>query len=184
MRRVVIAGLCLALLATAGWLQAQDAKGAAAPLAGNEWLKQFAGEWDSDGEAMPAPGQPPIKSKGTESARMLGEHWVIAQGQSTFMEMPFSFVFSLGYDPARQKFVGTWVDSVSSYLWLYEGTLDASGKTLTLESEGPFAGTPGKLAKFRETIEFPSKDQRVFKTHVLVDGKWQPLVTIHSRRKS
>lgn len=184
MKRLVSAGLCVALLAGAAWLGAQDAEEVPAPRGEQAWLTQFVGEWESEGEAFLEPGQPPIKSKGTESTRRLGDHWIVAEGKATFMEMPFTSILTLGYDPARQKFVGTWVDSTSSYLWHYEGTLDASGKYLTLESEGPFERTPGKPAKFREVIEFPSKDQRLFKAHVLVDGRWEPLVTIHSRRKT
>lgn len=183
MKRLVIAGLSVALLAGAAWLRAQEPPQSPAPGVEQSWLEQLAGEWESDGEANLAPGQPPIKSKGTESARMLGDFWVVSEVESTFMDMPFSAVLTLGYDPDKKKFVGTWVDSVSSYFWQYEGTLDADGKTLTLETEGPCVRTPGKHARFRDVIEIKSRNERTLTSRALIDGKRETMVTVHSRRK-
>lgn len=179
MKRIAIAGLSMALLAGTAWLSAQEA-----PAAGHAWLDQLAGEWETEGEVVLDPGQPPIKSKGSESFRRLGDYWAVSDVKGTFMDMPFSAVFTLGYDPGKKRFVGTWVDSSSSYLWHYEGTLDASGKTLTLESEGPCVRTPGKDAKFRDVMEIKSNNERTFTSRALIDGKWETMVTIHSRRKA
>ena len=183
MKKLAIVGLCVALAAGAAWLSAQEPPQSPAPGAEQAWLEQLAGEWESDGEANLAPGQPPIKSKGAESARMLGEHWVVSEVEATFMDMPFSAVMTLGYDPEKKKFVGTWVDSVSSYFWHYEGTLSADGKTLTLETEGPCVRTPGKHARFRDAIEIKSRNERTLTSRALIDGKWETMVTVHFRRQ-
>jgi len=41
-----------------------------------EWLQKFVGEWETDMEAVMAPGQPAIKCKGSAAARSLGGYWV------------------------------------------------------------------------------------------------------------
>ena len=155
-----------------------------APVKEHEWLQRFVGEWEGEAEIYMTPGQPPMKSKGTETARMLGGFWLIAQGKSEAMGQPFQHVLTLGYDTESNKYVGTWVDSMSGYLWKYEGTVDPSGKILTLESEGPCPMKPGQLSKFREVTEFRSDDHRVFTSSILGDdGKWQTVLTVNSRRK-
>jgi hypothetical protein len=39
------------------------------PVKEHELLQKFVGEWESEGEAFMAPGQPPTKLKGVESSR-------------------------------------------------------------------------------------------------------------------
>jgi hypothetical protein len=76
-----------------------------------------------------------------------------------------------------------------TWMWIYEGSLDAAQKVLTLNSEGP-QFTPegnvveGKLAKYRDVIEFKSDDHRVLTSHVLGDdGTWSQFMEAHYRRK-
>ena len=92
-------------------------------------------------------------------------------------------ILTLGYDPQKSTYVGTWVDSMTSYIWTYQGSVDPSGKVLTLETEGPWPMKPG-VTKFKEVTEFKSKDYRVFTSSIQGDdGKWTKMVTVHSRRK-
>jgi len=44
--------------------------------------------------------------------------------KSVFMDKPLTGILTLGYDPQKKKYVATWMDSVSSYLWKYEATMD------------------------------------------------------------
>ena len=44
---------------------------------------------------------------------------------------------TLGYDPVQKRFVGTFIGSMMTHMWIYNGTLDAAGKVLTLDTEGP-----------------------------------------------
>ena len=46
-------------------------------------------------------------------------------------------VMTLGYDSARQRFVGTFIASMMTHLWVYKGVLNDAGTELTLETEGP-----------------------------------------------
>jgi hypothetical protein len=156
--------------------------GMSPPVKQHAWLHRFEGDWDSEGEIVMDPSQPPMKITGFDRARMIGGFWVVSEGRGN--EMNFESRLTLGYDEKKQKYVGTWVDSMSSHLWHYEGTVDAAGRILTLETEGPQPDVPGKNVPFREVTEFKSDDHRVFTSSRLnADGKWATLVTIHFRRR-
>lgn len=153
------------------------------PTKEHEWLQQFVGEWNSDIEIFHDPSQPPIKGKGTETSRSIGGFWVIGEGSSEMMGMKFSSLLTLGYDPEKKKYTGTWIDSMASYLWKYEGTVDSTGKILTLDTEGPCPMRPG-IVKFKEVTEFKDKDTRVFTSSIVeADGKLTPMVRVTSTRK-
>lgn len=154
------------------------------PQKEHQWLHKFVGEWEQHAEIYMEPGKPPLTSKGIEQARMLGGFWLVADGKSEMMGMPFTSVLTLGYDPEKKKYIGTWIDSMTSYLWKYEGTLDATGKILTLDTTGPCPKAPGTLVKFKEVTEFKSDDHRVFTSSMQEeDGKWTTLIKVDSRRK-
>ena len=92
--------------------------------------------------------------------------------------------YTLGYDPQAKKYVGSWVCSMEGYLWKYEGTVDASGKVLTLNTEGPSMSSPGKMAKMKDVLEIKDKDHKVLKSYMQgPDGKWVQFMTINARRK-
>jgi hypothetical protein len=192
MKKFALSCVAVTMLAgAAAVLTAQDAKpdsaplppGLAAPAAEHAWLKQSVGEWETEGEVMVGPGAT-MKCKGTETVRAVGEFWTIAESKTTVMEMPMHGVFTLGYDPQTKKYVGTWVDSMTDYMWHYTGTVDATGKKLTLDTEGPNPAAPGTKAKFKEVLEITDKDHRVFTSSMQGDdGKWLTFVTIKSTRK-
>jgi hypothetical protein len=69
-------------------------------------------------------------------------------------------------------------------LWVYEGALDATGKILTLNTEGPNMAVEGKTSKYKDVIEFKTDDHRVLTSHMLGDdGKWTQIMTANYRRK-
>ncbi|KAM3095867.1 DUF1579 domain-containing protein [Phormidesmis sp. 146-12] len=152
----------------------------------HQWLQKLVGEWTYETEASMGADQPAEKAVGTETVRSLGDIWVLAEGQG---EMPCggaaTTLMTLGYDPQKQRYVGTWVGSMMTYLWLYEdGKLDAAGKTLTLDSEGPAMSGEG-TARYRDEIEFKSDDHRVMTSSVLGDdGQWQQFMIVNYRRRS
>lgn len=148
----------------------------------HKWLAQLAGEWETAAEAMIEPGKPPMKCTGTENARMIGNHWIVSEINNK--EFGMTGIMTVGYDPAKKKFIGTWVDSMSNHMWKYEGSLDETGKILTLEAEGPNMAEPGKMAKYRDVTEVKSKDHKVLTSSILMDGKWVQFMTMDAKRKA
>ena len=162
-------------------LSAQEAQ---APQKEHAVLQNFVGEWESESEAS-MPGMPAIKCKGTMSGKMLGSFWMVSDVKG---EMPggmkMSALYTLGYDPEKKKYIGTWIDSAISHMWTYSGTLDETGKKITLEAEGPNFMEPGKLSKYRDIYEFKSKDHMTLTSEMQgADGKWSPFMKGNIRRK-
>ena len=179
MKQFAIAGFAVVLMSS-GALRAQQP----APQKEQEYLKQLAGDWEYDADATLEPGKPPMKFKGTESARMVGDFWVVGELKATIADVPFTGILTLGFDGEKKKFVGAWIDSMHSHLVQMEGTRDAAGKTLTLLAEGPNPAAPGKLSKYKEVIELKSKDHKVHTSSIQgEDGKWIEFMTANYRRK-
>lgn len=157
----------------------------AAPQKEHQWLQKLVGEWTSEADATMEPGKPPEKFRGTESVRSLGGLWILAEGQC---EMPGggagTTMMTLGYDPQKKRHLGTFIGSMMTHLWVYDGALDAAERVLTLEAEGPSMAAEGKMGKYRDVIEFKSDDHRVLTSHMLGDdGKWHEFMTASYRRK-
>jgi hypothetical protein len=184
MKKLVMAGMVVALLAGAAVLRAQTPPPMPAPEKEHLWLQQFVGEWETEATATMEPGKPPMKCKGTESVRSVGGFWIVAENKGNFMDVPVTGAMTLGYDPEKKKYVGTWICSMSNYLWKYEGMVDESGKVLTLETEGPCPMAPDKISRFKDVMEFKSKNHRVLTSSMQEDdGKWVTFATINCRRK-
>ncbi len=151
----------------------------------HQWLQKLVGEWTYETEAIMGPDQPPEKSTGTERVRSLGELWVVAEGQG---EMPgcgvATTMLTLGYDVQKQRYIGTWVGSMMTYLWIYDGEMDMAKNVLTLNNEGPSMSGDGKMAKYKDVIEFKDDNHRVMTSHALGDdGQWHQFMTVNYSRK-
>ena len=155
------------------------------PQAEHKWLQKLVGEWTMEGECSMGPDQATMKSTGTESVRSIGELWTMGEGRGEMPDGAPALTFmTLGYDPAQKRFVGTFVGSMMTHMWIYNGSLDASGKVLTLDTEGPdFSGGTGMVA-YQDIIEFKSDDHRVLSSQLRdKDGNWQKFMSANYYRK-
>jgi hypothetical protein len=184
MRSLVIVAGFLSCAFAASLLAAQELPGLPQPQAEHEWLRQFVGEWETEGQALAAPGEPAMTCKGTMRSRMLGGFWVVSESQTEMTGASVKAIQTIGYDPEKKKYVGTWVDSMINHLWKYEGEVDETGKKLTLEAAGPNFLAAGKTAKFRDAYEFKSPDHIITTSQMQGDdGQWVTFMTGHARRK-
>ncbi len=183
MKRLFAVALVLVVAAAAA-ARAQEPPQFPKPQKEHEWLNQFVGEWEMESECTPVPGQPPMKGKMQEKVRSLGGFWVVTDSDAEMMGMQMKVSMTIGYSPEKKKYVGTWIDSMLPHLWQYEGTVDESGKILTLEAEGPSMLKPGTTAKYRDITEFKSPDERLFSSYIQNDqGEWVKIVTGVAKRK-
>lgn len=130
------------------------------PQSEHRWLHQLVGEWTIESECIMGPGQPPMKTTGREVVRLLGELWTIGEGMGDTPEGGCDSIMTLGYDPEKKHFVGSFIASAMTHFWPYVGSLDAAGKALILDSEGPSFAGDGTMAKYQDVIEFVAPDYR------------------------
>ena len=155
------------------------------PQAEHKWLQKLVGQWSFEGECSMGPDQPAMKNTGSETVRSVGGLWTLGEGRGAGPDgSEMTSYMTLGYDPTTKRFVGTFIASMMTHLWVYNGTLDASGKVLTLDTEGPdFSGGPS-LVKYQDIIQFVSDDHRILKSRLRgPDGDWQQFMTANYRRK-
>jgi len=153
------------------------------PQKEHAWLHQLVGDWVSEGSAeMPEHGG--MTMGGTETVRSLGGIWVVSEGEMRVNGEPCgNSRMSLGYDPAKGKFVGTWLGSMMTHLWVYEGTLDADERVLTLDCEGPSFTDPSTLAPYQDVITIIGADHWTLTARTRgEDGAWTTFMTTHYRR--
>ena len=157
----------------------------AEPRKEHRWLERLVGDWTYESAPSGAPGQTEQKFTGSESVRSLGGLWIVGESEG---DMPgggsAQMIITLGFDPDRNRFVGTWIGSMMTNMWVYEGELDASGKVLTLNTTGPTFDGSGKTAKYQDVITVEDVDHRKLTSRVQgEDGKWTEFMTAHYRRR-
>lgn len=152
----------------------------AEPTSGHMWLRRLVGDWNVEAPAPDGDGT----VKGTETVRTLGDFWVICEGH---MVMPDGStgqtIMTLGFDPEKGKVVGSWIGSMMTFLWLYEGTIDEAAGRLTLESRGPACDAAGTLADYQDIITFEGDDARTLVSRQCQpDGAWKDLFSVRYTR--
>ena len=150
------------------------------------WLQSLVGEWTYEAQDLSTSDKPAEPVRGVETVRPLGGIWMLFEGRG---DIPGAgtgtSLMTLGYDPEKGSYVGTWVGSMMTHLWSYDrGVLDAGKKILTLESEGPSFTGEGKTSKYRDFLEMLDPDRRVVASEVLgSDGKWKRFMISNYRRR-
>ncbi len=154
----------------------------AAPQLEHQWLERMTGEWTFTSECSMGPDQPPMKSEGTDTTVSLGGLWVVSEWKSPLPDgTPMSSRMTIGYDPARGKYVGSFVASCMTYQWIYEGSRE--GDVLTLDADGPSFTDPNATAKYQDIWELTGDGRRVLRSQFLgPDGAWHEFMRAEYRR--
>jgi Protein of unknown function (DUF1579) len=166
-----LACLCLGwFLATPA--MAQEPPPAPKPLPEHKILAADEGAWDATIKTfMRGPDAEPAVSKGSEVNEVLpGGLWVLSKFEGDFGGAKFVGRGQFGYDPVKKKYVGTWIDSMSTILSVLEGEYDAKTKTMTYVGDGY---DPDHKAKFSQKMVTTMKDDgsRVFTLYMKFEGQ-------------
>ncbi|MRR06278.1 MAG: DUF1579 domain-containing protein [Deltaproteobacteria bacterium] len=103
----------------------------ATPTAPHNLLGKMEGSWSVKSICWMEPGSP-VESSGTSEQKMVLEGRFLQQEFSGDMAgSPFSGIGYCGYDNHTGKYVSTWMDTMGTGIYYFEGTADAEGKTIT-----------------------------------------------------
>ena len=84
---------------------------------------------------MPGVDQP-MSMPCSEIVSGLGDLWTTASFQADFGGIPFRGHSTLGYDVAKEKYVGTWIDNMNTHITLMEGVYDAEKDAIVMHYDG------------------------------------------------
>jgi hypothetical protein len=150
-------------------------------------LEAMVGMWDAEVKMwMGGVNVEPTISKGTsENKLVLGGRYVQQDFTSEMMNQPFSGVGFTGYDNFNKKYVGFWIDNMSTAMSTMDGNVDKDGKTFTLwgKMDEPMTGERGKKVKYVTTVV--DNNKHVFEVYDLTLNKEKPIMQItYTRKKS
>jgi hypothetical protein len=104
------------------------------PGAPHRLLAKWAGSWTTKTRAFMGPGEPPMESTGTCEQKMLFDGRYLQQEYAgEMMDSPFTGINLIGYDNHTGNYVSTWIDSMSTGIYCFEGSASADGKSITQE---------------------------------------------------
>jgi len=138
----------------------------------------------------PDPNAPPQQSKGTATRKsIMGGRYSVMDvsgkmqmpGEGGKMkEMQFKGMGIEGYDNAKKKFVGSWIDNMGTGIQFSEGTYDPATKTFTYTSE--IEMMPGMKTPVREVIKATDKDHMTLEWYENRGGQEKKTMEINYTR--
>lgn len=198
--------ILLATLAPAPLLSAQDAAPAReAPAAATEMqamvaafekagkpgpqhaqlARHFVGTWATSQTIWMDPSAPPLKETGREVSRVeFGGRHVRSDFTGSFMGQPFQGRALTSYDNVAGKYVGSWVDSMSTGQFLSEGGYDEASATYTFLGSMPDPMRPGATTAVRQVIRVEGPDRHVMEWYETGDsGERKSMEIVYTRVK-
>ncbi len=109
-------------------------KKAGTPGEPHKLLAKLEGSWITTSRGWMEPGKPPVVSTGTcEQKMILDGHYLRQEYTGDMMGQPFTGINIVGYNNHTKKYESIWIDSMSTAVYLFEGTASRDGRTITQE---------------------------------------------------
>ncbi len=155
----------------------------ATPGSPHKLLASMVGSWNTKTKSWMEPKKPPMESTGTcEQKMLLDGRFLQQECTGDMMGEPFTGIGVTGYDNHTKKYVTTWMDSMGTGIYFFEGTASADGKTITQKSryddpvEGPM--------KWRAVTKIVDNNTEVFEMYGTgKNGKETKMMEITYTRK-
>jgi len=154
------------------------------PGAEHKALEPFAGSWDAKVSMYMDPSAPATESSGTMvSTWILGGRFLEQKYSGDMMGMKFEGTGIWGYDVAAKKYVGTWIDSMTTGIMRSTGSASKDGKSFTMTSAHTDPMT-GKDTAGEETITLDNPNQHTMVMSEMRDGKMvKGMQIVYTRKK-
>ena len=157
------------------------------PGAPHKKLEAMIGTWDAEVKSwMSGPDGEATVSKGSsEFTSALGGRFVQETFKSEMMSQPFNGMGFTGYDNLKKKYVGFWIDNMTTSMMSMEGTVDKSG-VMTMKGKIDDAMTGQKGKTIKSVSRFVDPDKMVFDMYDVTSyGDKKPIMEItYTRKKS
>ncbi len=128
---------------------------ACTPSEAHEKLKPLVGTWEVTRRmwcGVPEGGTAP-ESKGRAEARMiLSGRWLEERQTGEFMGQPYESICYTGYDNARKRYVGSYIDNMVTSLFTISGGMEDNVWTAFGTIDEPMTGEYGKLIRYVSRI--------------------------------
>lgn len=179
------------LLVCAPWVLAQDINDpamkammeAATPGPAQKAMQGMVGTWDAVVKSYMDPAKPTETKATSTYTSLLDGRYIQENMEGDFMGMPYHGMGIFGYDNVMKKYVGTWMDNMSTGIMMSWGESKDGGKTIDYIGKGSDPVT-GKEQTFRSVLHQISADQSHFEMYGPgPDGKEMKMMEITYTRK-
>jgi hypothetical protein len=128
------------------------------PSPEHQRIVESAGKWNVDCTFYMSPDSP-TKAQGTETVTLLGNFWAQTKFAVDMMGMPFEGRCQFGFDAMKGRYISTWIDSMSPFIFIMEGQVEDDG---VLRMSGPGPDWQGGMAEYRTEEVLHAPDHRTF----------------------
>jgi hypothetical protein len=186
-RSFVGLAVCLGSVSAASLAQAQEGPPIPKPTAEHERLAKDVGTWDATVKSWGGgPDSEPMVSQGVEVVELMpGGLWLKSRFDGKFGAQEFHGCGQTGFDTRKGKYVGTWVDTMTTEIMMTEGDYDAASRTLTTYAKGTIPS--GGKYESKMTTKYEGDDTRVFTMFMKTDeakGKFVKTMEITYKRRA
>lgn len=151
-------------------------KAYATPGKPHENFKRLVGRWNAAIVSFDQATGKPKKSKGTSIFRViLGGRYLQQNFRGKIEGENFRGIGTTGYDNAQKKYVGTWIDSMSTGIMHTEGKYDP--KTNTMTEMGKVASPIGPM-KMKMVTKYIDENKFHFTMSLVAEGGEQKMMEI------
>ena len=152
----------------------------ATPGKPHQHFKRLVGRWNCE---MKMFSPQPSTSKGSATFQVImGGRYMQQRFRAKMQGQSFQGMGITGYDNAKKKYVGIWVDNMGTGIMSVEGTYDAKKQTLT---EIGTSSSPTGTMKMRMTSHYIDKDKFLFTMYLTIPNGERKLMEItYTRAKS
>jgi len=133
-------------------------------------LEAFVGVWDAESKMLM--GEEPQVSRGSaEYSWVMGGRYLRQDYSGEMMGTPFKGMSLTGYDNFAKKYVGIWIDDMSTTIATMDGHMNQDGTVLTMfgKMDEWATGEIGKTVKY--VFRILDKDHHLFEIHDMAIGE-------------
>ncbi len=147
-------------------------------------LAAMVGNWTYENTMWMDPAAPPEVSSGSSESKAIWDgRYIETLFHGDYNGQPFEGRSITGFDNLKEKYVSTWIDSMSTSIFISYGEHDAASNTTTYRGEMDDPMKPGKITPVRQVYRWTDADHHVFEWYETHDGAERKTMEIKYTRK-